>query len=231
MTNARRILASILLFTMVVNSYHFVTKDLESSTSTGDRLNSRMRCKTTRRFATHDTILTIYVWRLLLMTLLPLTVIITVNILIMSKLFNENSFLDHNNTTENARRKVLLLYRISRMLVIVSSIYLLLHVPGSSLEIIKFLSVPALRICNTVWQYYVAIAEHMFDLLTNFNYAINFYLYIISGKHIRREFMRTNSLRRVSSRKKRARLTSSTHSTSKARSPVKFARCPTISSV
>lgn len=219
---------------MLVNSYHFVTKDLEPSTSGHDRQHSRMRCKTIRRFATHDTILTIYVWRLLLMTLLPLTVIITVNILIMSKLFNENSFLDHNSTTENARRKVLLLYRISRMLVIVSSIYLLLHVPGSSLEIIKFMSVHALRICNTKWQYYIAITEHMFDLLTNFNYAINFYLYIISGKHIRREFLRANSLRRASSRKKRARLTSSTHSAAKSPTEQKQhskMRCPTISSV
>ena len=32
------------------------------------------------------------------------------------------------------------------------------------------------------------------NLLTNFNYGINFYLYIISGKHIRKELMRRHTM-------------------------------------
>jgi len=47
-----------------------------------------------------------------------------------------------------------------------------------------------LPLCNFKWRYYIQITHEIFDLLTNFNYAINFYLYIISGKHIRKELMR-----------------------------------------
>ncbi len=77
------------------------------------------------------------------------------------------------------------------MLVIVSSIYLLLHVPGSTFEIIKYMLTTAFRICNAKLQYYLSIIHDIFDLLTNFNYGINFYLYIISGQHIRSELLRT----------------------------------------
>jgi hypothetical protein len=189
--NARRILALVLVFTMLIQSYHFFVKGLDctpSSNSTTASLNCR--CKTLRDYAGIDLFLTIYVWRLILMTLLPSTIIITVNILIMTKLFSEHSLIDYRNASDNARRKTVLLYKISRMLVIVSSIYLILHVPGSSLDIIKYMFVSVFKICNTRWQYYIYVTHHVFDLLTNFNYGINFYLYIISGKHIRNELIR-----------------------------------------
>jgi len=109
----------------------------------------------------------------------------------MHKLFNEGSLVDHTNRSCNAQRKMKLVYKISRMLVIVTSIYLLLHVPGSSLDIIKFIYISVFNICNVKWQYYLQISHDIFDLLTNFNYGINFYLYIISGKHIRNELIRT----------------------------------------
>ena len=226
---------------MIFQSYHFIVKGLDCTSSSISRPTSQCRCKTLRGYATLDIILTIYVWRLVLMTLLPLTIIITVNILIMNKLFNENSFLDHGNTSDNARRKVLLLHKISRMLVIVSSIYLLLHVPGSTLEIIKFMVVHAFQICSVRWQYYISITQEIFDLLTNFNYAINFYLYIISGKHIRKEFMRDRSLFRLSKTTKKKQLQRSSYFTSSCKHPtrnsqrdhphIKFDRCPTSSSV
>jgi hypothetical protein len=197
--NARRIILLILLFTMSIQSYHFIIKGLDCSPST-----KVCRCKTIRYriYLRLDLILTVYVWRLVLMTLLPLTIIITANILIMNKLFNESSLLDHKNTSCNAQRKMKLVYKISRMLVIVTSVYLLLHVPGSSLDIVKFMYISVFNICNVKWQYYLHISHDIFDLLTNFNYGINFYLYIISGKHIRNELVRAfkhSSLRSKSS--------------------------------
>lgn len=189
--NARRIICLILLFTMVIQSYHFIIKGLDCSPSHSSI--KTCRCKTIRHhtYLKLDLILTVYVWRLVLMTLLPLTIIITVNILIMNKLFHEGSLVDHKNISCNAHRKMKLVYKISRMLVIVTSIYLLLHVPGSSLDIIKFMYISVFNICNFKWQYYLHISHDIFDLLTNFNYGINFYLYIISGKHIRNELIRT----------------------------------------
>ncbi|UJR31442.1 hypothetical protein I4U23_018935 [Adineta vaga] len=197
--NARRIIFIILIFTMSIQSYHFIIKGLDCSPST-----AVCRCKTLRnhRYLKLDLILTVYVWRLFLMTLLPLTIIITVNILIMNKLFNEGSLLDHKSTSCNAQRKMKLVYKISRMLVIVTSVYLLLHVPGSSLDIVKFMYISVFNVCNVRWQYYLHISHDIFDLLTNFNYGINFYLYIISGKHIRNELVRAfkhSSLRSKSS--------------------------------
>lgn len=191
--NARRILFLILLFTMIIQSYHFVIKGLDCSSLSSSMITSKQpcRCKTLVGYGKIDIFLTIYLWRLTLMTLLPLTIIITANILIMSKLFSENSLIDHTNASDNSRHKNLLLFKISRMLVILTSIYLVLHVPGSSLEVIKYLFVHAFHLCNPKWQYYIFITHDIFDLLTNFNYGINFYLYIISGKHIRNELMRT----------------------------------------
>ena len=189
--NARRILVLVFLFTMIIQSYHLVLKGIDCTSSSASPSSTTCRCKTLREYASMDILLTIYLWRLILMTLLPLTIIITVNTLILSKLFNENSLVDQRNASDNARRKTLLLFKISRMLVIVSSIYLLLHVPGSTLEIMKFMFVHAFKICNLRWQYYMYLTHHIFDLLTNFNYGINFYLYIISGKHIRNELLRT----------------------------------------
>ncbi|CAF0904913.1 unnamed protein product [Adineta steineri] len=189
--NARRILFLILIFTMIIQSYHFVVKGLDCKTTASSVSKQSCRCKTLVKYVEVDIILTIYLWRLCLMTLLPLTIIITVNILIMSKLFSGNSLVDSANTLGNARRKTLLLYKISRMLVIVSSIYLLLHVPGSSFEIIKFMFLHTFQVCNGKWHYYIFVIHDIFDLLTNFNYGINFYLYIISGKHIRSELFRT----------------------------------------
>ncbi len=198
-TNARRIIYLILLFTMIIQSYHFIVKGLDcSSSSNTTESKENCRCKTLRSYATLDILLTIYLWRLILMTIIPLTVIITVNILIMNKLFNEKSIVDHTNTSGNARRKITLAYKVSRMLVIISSVYLVLHVPGSSLEIIKFSLIHAVKLCNWKWRYYIHITHDIFDLLTNVNYGINFYLYIISGKHIRRELMRKSSLFRIS---------------------------------
>jgi hypothetical protein len=185
---------------MSIQSYHFIVKGLDCSPSSSTKFSSQnCRCKTLRKYAKLEIILTIYVWRLILMILLPLTIIITVNILIMKKLFNENSLVDHTNSSDNARRKNILLYKISRMLVLLSSVYLLLHVPGSILDIIKFIFVNAIRICNTKWQYYISITHDIFDLLTNFNYGINFYLYIISGKHIRNELIYTFKHSKLSS--------------------------------
>ena len=190
--NARRILFLILIFTMIIQSYHFIFKGLDCSSSSLIKYSKQpCRCKTLRDYGQIDLHLTIYFWRLILMTLLPLTIIITVNILIMNKLFSENSLVDHTNTSDNYRRKTILLYKISRMLVILSSIYLLLHVPGSSLDVLKYMSVGVFKMCNMRWQYYIYITHDIFDLLTNFNYGINFYLYIISGKHIRNELLRT----------------------------------------
>lgn len=176
---------------MIIQSYHFVIKSLDCSPSISS--SKTCRCKTIRHqtYLKLDLILTVYVWRLVLMTLLPLTIIITVNVLIMNKLFHEGSLVDHKNMSCNAQRKMKLVYKISRMLVIVTSIYLLLHVPGSSLDIIKFMYISVFNICNFKWQYYLHISHDIFDLLTNFNYGINFYLYIISGKHIRNELIRT----------------------------------------
>ena len=186
--NARRIIVLILLFTMLIQSYRLVIKGLDCSQLSST--NGTCRCKTLPDYAHIDLTLTIYVWRLILMTLFPLTVIITVNILIMSKLFNESSLVDHTNTSGNARQKMKLVYKISRMLVIVTSVYLLLHVPGSILEIFKFLYFSVFRNCNLKFQYYIHVTQDVFDLLTNFNYGINFYLYIVSGKHIRNELVR-----------------------------------------
>ena len=181
----------ILLFTMSIQSYHLIIKGLDCTPSSSSSTKG-CRCKTKLHhvYLKLDIILTVYVWRLVLMTLLPLTIIITVNILIMNKLFHESSLVDHTNASGNARRKMKLVYKISRMLVIVTSIYLLLHVPGSSLDIIKYMYISVLNICNVKWQYYLHISHDIFDLLTNFNYGINFYLYIISGKHIRNELIR-----------------------------------------
>ena len=183
---------------MATQSYHLLIKGLDCSDT--PNATRHCRCKTQRHHAKLDSILTIYVWRLILMTLLPLTIIITVNILIMSKLFHEGSLVDHSNTSCNARQKMKLVYKISRMLVIVTSIYLLLHVPGSSLDIIKFLYISVLKICNMKLQYYIHITQEIFDLLTNFNYGINFYLYIISGKHIRNELGRAVRLSLIRSK-------------------------------
>ncbi|CAF2817136.1 unnamed protein product [Rotaria sp. Silwood2] len=137
--NARRILFLILLFTMIIQSYHFIVKGLDCSLPSVTMSKQFCRCKTLLGYAKIDIFLTIYLWRLFLMTLLPLTIIITANILIMNKLFNEHSLIDHTNSSDNSRHKTILLFKISRMLVILSSIYLLLHVPGSSLEIMKFI--------------------------------------------------------------------------------------------
>ncbi|CAF1138143.1 unnamed protein product [Rotaria sp. Silwood1] len=191
--NARRILLIILLFTMIIQSYHFIVKGLDCSLPSSITLTKKQicRCKTLLGYAKIDIFLTIYLWRLILMTLLPLTIIITANILIMNKLFNEHSLIDHTNSLDNSRHKTILLFKISRMLVILSTIYLLLHVPGSTLEIMKFMFVNVFHICNAKWEYYIFITHDIFDLLTNFNYGINFYLYIISGKHIRNELIRT----------------------------------------
>jgi len=181
---------------MLIQSYHLIIKGLDCSSSSSSITKSTQncRCKTLREYAKIDILFTIYFWRLILMTLIPITIIITVNILIINKLFNNKSLIDHTNTTDRAKHKIILLYKVSRMLVIVSSIYLIFHVPGSSLEIIKFLFIHAFNICNIKWQYYIYITQDIFDLLTNLNYGINFYLYIISGKHIRRELMRKYSL-------------------------------------
>ena len=201
--NARRIIFVILIFTMCIQSYHFIVKGLDCSPSSSTKSSPQnCRCKTILGYAKIDIILTIYVWRLVLMTLLPSAIIITVNTLIMKTLYNENSLADHRSSSGNSRRKSLLLYKISRMLVLLSSVYLLLHVPGSILDILKFIFVNAIRICNTKWQYYISITHDIFDLLTNFNYGINFYLYIISGKHIRNELIYTF---------KHAKLNSTTH--------------------
>ncbi|CAF0993856.1 unnamed protein product, partial [Didymodactylos carnosus] len=147
------------------------------------------RCKTLPAYAKIDIVMTIYVWRLVLMLLVPSSIIISVNILIMNQLYSESSLVDHKTRT-NQRKKLILLYKISKMLVIVSSVYLVLHVPGSLLEVLKFIFVHALQICNSKLRYYIYITHDIFDLLTNFNYGINFYLYIISGKHIRLELLR-----------------------------------------
>jgi hypothetical protein len=176
---------------MSIQSYHLVIKGLDCTPSS---LSTKVcRCKTIRHhtYSKLDVIFTVYIWRLVLMTLLPLTIIITVNILIMNKLFNESSLVDIKSVSCNAQRKMKLVYKISRMLVIVTSVYLLLHVPGSSLDIIKFMYASVLNICNFKWHYYLHISHDIFDLLTNFNYGINFYLYIISGKHIRNELIQT----------------------------------------
>ncbi|CAF4336468.1 unnamed protein product [Rotaria socialis] len=188
--NARRIILIILLFTMFIQSYHLIIKGLDCSPSVS---STRVcRCKTIRHhtYLKLDIIFTVYVWRLFLMTLLPSAMIITANILIMNKLFHEGSLLDHTNVIDNAQHKMKVLYKISRMLVIVTSIYLLLHVPGSSLDIIKYMYISVFKMCNVKWKYYIYMSHEIFDLLTNFNYGINFYLYIISGKHIRNELVR-----------------------------------------
>lgn len=187
--NARRIIFLILLFTMIIQSYHLVIKGLDCTPSSSTKI---CRCKTltNHTYLLLDIILTMCVWRVFLMTLFPLTIIVTANILIMKKLLQESSLVDYTNTSCNAKRKMKLVYKISRMLVMVTSIYLLLHVPGSSLDIIKFIFMVVLKICNPKWQYYLHINHDIFDLLTNFNYGINFYLYIISGKHIRSELIR-----------------------------------------
>jgi hypothetical protein len=225
---------------MIIQSYHLIFKGLDcSSTSTRSNSTKSCRCKTLVSYATLDTYLTIYFWRLILMTLVPLTIIITVNILIMSKLFNEKSLVDHANSSDNARRKLILLYKVSRMLVIISSIYLLLHVPGSCLEIIKFFL--AFKLCNMKWQYYIYLTHNIFDLLTNFNYGINFYLYIISGKQIRRELMRRQSFFRLPTITHKHKFQRSSYFTSSYRhsfknnqqngSKIILAQCETISSV
>ena len=176
---------------MSFQSYHFVFKGLDcTAPSRQSATNGSCRCKSMRKYVSQDIILTICVWRLILMTLLPLTIIISVNILIMAKLFSAKSLVDHTHASDNARRKTLLLYKISRMLVIVSSIYLILHVPGSTLEVMKSTLITVFGICNMKWLYYITLNSEIFDLLTNFNYGINFYLYIISGKHIRNELVR-----------------------------------------
>jgi len=96
---------------MIIQSYHFVIKGLDCSPSSSS--TKVCRCKTIRHrtYLKLDLILTVYVWRLFLMTLLPLTIIITVNILIMNKLFNESSLVDHTNTSCNAQRKMKLVYK------------------------------------------------------------------------------------------------------------------------
>jgi hypothetical protein len=185
--NARRIICCILVFTMIFQLYHFHTKGLDSSLS--ENLTKTHRCKTLPNRGEFDLVFSVYIWRLVLMTLLPLTIIITVNILITSKLLNESSLVDHTNVSYNARQKMKLVYKISRMLVIVTSVYLLLHLPGSSFDVIKS-RYNEIWICNSKLQYYIQITDDILDLLTNFNYGINFYLYIISGKHIRNELIR-----------------------------------------
>ncbi|CAF1465495.1 unnamed protein product [Adineta ricciae] len=182
-TNARRIICLMFLFTMSIQSYQLFVKGIDCSAAiTSTQI---CRCKTLPAFIEVDIFFTIYFWRLFLMTLIPLIIIITVNVLIMNKLFHKNSFMDYRNRADHTHRKAVLRYRISRMLVIVSSIYLLLHVPGSTLEIIKSIFGHALKLCRPKWNYYIHITQHIFDLLTNCNYGINFYLYIISSKHIR----------------------------------------------
>lgn len=175
---------------MFIHSYQLIIKGLDCSPSSSS--TRQCRCKTMPRhsYLKLDIILSLYVWRLFLMTLLPSAMIIAANILIMSELFHKSSLSDHTNVTGNAQHKMRLLYKISRMLVIVSSIYLLLHIPGSSLDIIKYMYIYVFKMCNIKWQYYIYISHEIFDLLTNFNYCINFYLYIISGKHIRNELVR-----------------------------------------
>jgi len=195
---------------MIIQFYHLITKGLDCTSSVLTLTSTQnCRCKTLLGYAKVDILLTIYLWRLVLMTLIPLIIIITVNVLIMSKLFKRNSLIDQTNTVHNTQRKIILRYKVSRMLVIVSSIYLLLHVPGSSLEIIKFLLVQVFKICDIKWQYYIHIGQDIFDLLTNFNYGINFYLYIVSSKHIRNELLRRNSSLRSSSIKHKRRCTES----------------------
>ena len=189
--NARRIIFTLFLFTMFFQCYQIMTKGLDCPPSSSSTTACRCKTKRHRTYLKLDVILTIYIWRLVLMTLLPSSIIITANILIMNKLFQESSLDDHTNVSCNAQRKMKLVYKISRMLVIVTSIYLLLHVPGSSLDVIKFMYVSFLNVCNVKWQYYLYISHEIFDLLTNFNYSINFYLYVISGKHIRKELVRT----------------------------------------
>lgn len=199
--NARRILLAILLFAICIESYLLVTRDSDCSVSLSSKNSSSAnssstnsskpvcRCKTLKRYGKIDVYFTIYVWRLSLLVLLPLVIILAANILIMNKLFSEHSLIDHSNASDNRRRKSVLLFKISRMLVILSSVYLLLHLPGSVLDVLKHL-VQTFDICSARLEYYIYIANEICDLLTNINYGINFYLYIISGKHIRNELMR-----------------------------------------
>lgn len=182
---------------MVIQSYQLIIKGLDCSTAKSKRIQI-CRCKTLDAYGSIDIIITMYVWRLVLMTFIPIIVIITVNILIMNQLFDKNHFLDHANKINHSRHRFLVLYRISRMLIIVSSMYLLLHIPGSTLEIVKYMFLQAFQICNMKWQYYIYLTQDIVDLLTNFNYGMNFYLYIISGKHIRREFTRRHTSFRLS---------------------------------
>lgn len=174
---------------MFVHSYHWFTKGLDCDDSKKSP-NSNCSCKSYRERNVIDVFVTVYIWRLLLMVILPVTIIITVNLLIMGKLFNKNSLADHNNATENCRQKMKLVYRISRMLLIVTSVYLFLHLPGSIHEIIKHLYFTKETVCKTKFVYYMKLTYDIFDFMTNLNYGINFYLYIISGKHIRNELIR-----------------------------------------
>jgi hypothetical protein len=66
---------------MIIQSYHFIVKGLDCSPSASSikYSNQDCRCKTLRDYGKIDVYLTIYFWRLILMTLLPLTIIITVN--------------------------------------------------------------------------------------------------------------------------------------------------------
>jgi len=201
--NARRILSLILFFTMVIHSYHFVVRGLDCSSSTLTTSKQNCRCKTLPPYAKIEVILTIYLWRLVLMTIVPLTIIITVNILILNRLYSENALNDHTHISQNSRRKTILLYKISRMLVLLSSVYLLLHVPGSLLDVTKFIFANAIHMCNVKWRYYISVTNDIFDLLTNFNYGINFYLYIISGKHIRNELIYTFKYSNIKKRNER----------------------------
>ncbi|UJR10304.1 hypothetical protein I4U23_014510 [Adineta vaga] len=238
-TNARRIICLMFLFTMIMQSYHLITKGLDCS-SPIERTNV-CRCKALPKYARIDTIFTMYIWRLFLMTLIPISIIITVNILIMNKLFHKNSFIDCRNRPDNVRRKVVLRYRVSRMLVIVSTIYLLLHVPGSILDVIKLIFVQALRLCDIKSQYYIHIAQDIFDLLTNCNYGINFYLYIISSKHIRNALLHKQGIfhfppfkYRSSFQRSQYFLSSYVYSSRRSRFNdlnKNLARCDTISSV
>lgn len=207
-TNARRIIIWLLILTMLVQSYQLIIKGLDCSSSKSTATKG-CRCKTQNTYGPIDIIFTMYIWRLILMTFVPITIIISVNVIIMSQLFNKNNFLDYAKKAHQSKDRILLLYKISRTLIIVSSIYLLLHIPGSTLEIIKCILIQLLQMCNMKWQYYIHLTEEIFDLLTNFNYGINFYLYIISGKDIRRELIRHRSLFPLSSKKKHEKSSSS----------------------
>lgn len=188
-TNARRIIVGIFLLAFVAQFHQLLFKTLDCSLSKSSNLSSSCRCKTKPTLAFYDVVLTIYVWRLLLMTVLPLVIIVTSNILIMKQLSQSTTLNDYQNRNNDSRRRVFVLYKISRMLVLVSSTYLFLYAPGSFLDLFKFVFTYLTKKIEPRISQRISLFENIFDLLTNLNYGINFYLYIISGKHIRKEFL------------------------------------------